>query len=69
MTAVCSILVVAMNAVMTNGTDDDVLPRVVVAASEATMRNGTDNDALPCFLAAAIEAVMSNLGCAFPSNY
>jgi hypothetical protein len=49
-----------MNAVMTNGTDDNVLPRLVVAASEAAMRNGTDNDALSCVLAAAMEAVMSN---------
>ncbi len=47
-----------MNAVMTNGTDDDVLSRVVVAASEAAMRNGTDNDTLRCVLAAAMEAVM-----------
>jgi hypothetical protein len=49
-----------MNVLMTNGTDVDVLPRVVVAALEAAMRNGTDNDALPCILAAAMEAVMSN---------
>ncbi len=49
-----------MNAVMTNGADDNVLPRVVVAALEAAMRNGTDNDALPCILAAATEAVMTN---------
>jgi hypothetical protein len=49
-----------MNAVMTNGTDEDVLPHVVVAASEAAMRNGTDNDALPRVLAAATEAVMTN---------
>jgi hypothetical protein len=49
-----------MNAVMTNGTDVDVLPCVVVAASEAAMRNETDNDVLPCVLAAAMEAVMSN---------
>ena len=49
-----------MNAVMTNGTDDNVLPHVVVAASEAAMRNGTDNDALLCILPAAMEAVMTN---------
>jgi hypothetical protein len=45
---------------MTNGTDDDVLPRIVVAALEAAMRNGMDNDALPRVLAAATEAVMTN---------
>ncbi len=49
-----------MNEVMTNGTDDDVLPRGVVAALEAAMRTGTDNDALPRNLAAATEAVMTN---------
>ena len=60
MTAVLGVLAVAMNAAMTNGTDDDALPRVVAAASEAAMRNGTDNNALPCVLVAATEAAMTN---------
>ena len=60
MTAVLSLLAAAMNAAMTNGTDDDALPRVVAAASEAAMRNGTDNYALLCVLPAAMEAVMTN---------
>ena len=41
-----SVVVAAMNAAMTNGTDDDALSRVDAAASEAAMRNGMDNDAL-----------------------
>ena len=60
MTGVSSILAVAMNAVMTNGTDDVALPWVVAVASEAAMRNGMDNDTLPRVLAAATEAVMTN---------
>ncbi len=51
---------VAMNAVMTNGTDDDTLPRIVAAASEAAMRNGMDNDAFLCVPATATEAAMTN---------
>ena len=60
MTAVLSILAATMNAAMTNGTDDDALPRVVTAASEAAMRNGMDNNALLRVLPAAMEAVMTN---------
>ncbi len=60
MMAVSSVLSVAMNVVMTNGTDDEVLPRVVAAASEAAMRNGMDNNALCRVLAGAMEAVMTN---------
>ncbi len=60
MTAVLSIVAVAMNAAMTNGTDDDVLSRVVAAALEAAMRNGTNIDALLRVLPAAMEAVMTN---------
>ncbi len=60
MTAVLSVVAGAMNAAMTNGTDDDALSCVVAAASEAAMRNGMDNDALLCVLPAAVEAVMTN---------
>ena len=50
MTAVLSVVVAAMNAAMTNGTDDDALSRVDAAASEAAMRNGMDNNALETYL-------------------
>jgi hypothetical protein len=59
-TAVLSVVVAAMNAAMSNGTDDDALCCVDAAASEAAMRNGTDNDALFRVLSAAMEAMMTN---------
>ncbi len=60
MTAVLSVVLAAMNAVMTNSTDDNALCCVDAAASEAAMRNGTDNDALLRVLSAAMEAIMTN---------